>query len=620
MVLASIVDQTLSLKMVRTGGSIGDSVEIVSSKLLEAQTVYEEHTAYLISITAPFLKDRNGNSSGTLEYKLSLDTDWISTGQMVPGEDVYTTTLPDLTPNSEYDIKVIYMDPDGVVGDSVQILANILTTPLFTSSIDIFASFAPTSIVVTVEYFGDGNNDATAVIEHKLSAEDQWISDGAMVKDSLENLFSLSISDINHVKMYDFRVTFSDPDGVEGGNPVTRTDFSNILQSHRVSINIDGSLDDWGSMRPTQVDSWLLDGRANEYIWRDAIDDDLGDGGDAPNAADNPEPYIYPTSFTGTEGDIDEFRVAYDENNFYFLIALAGSPGSTSVPYSIILIDKDGAASGRTNVESKTEVNLGTNHAWDFKITANNGKINVFDASETDISTGSLFAQNLDQDIIELSVPIATIGSPTENWSFALLQTLGAVDQVREILFYANPSRSGGGTDELSDPDIFDLIGASGEAQYNDLNNYTDTSYTILSNSWVNVAYIPSAIVGIDQPRSHIQQIPNEFKLLQNYPNPFNPSTTVRFDLPEAAEVHLVVYDILGREVIQLVNERLEPGHRQVIWNGKTARGMDVPTGIYIARLVTPRYTNSIKMVLLKLYLMMPSRSSTIAWAVMVSL
>ena len=600
MVLASIVDQRLTLKMVRTNGTVGDSVEIVSSKLLEAKTVYEEHTAHLITVTAPFLKDRNRNSSSTLEYKLSLDTDWTSFGQMVPGEDVYTTTIPDLPPNREYDIKVIYADPDGVVGDSVQIIEKILTTPLFTSSIDIFASFAPTSIVVAAEYFGDGNNNATAAVEHKLSAESQWISDGAMVKDSLENLFSLPVLDINRVMMYDFRVTFSDPDGVEGGNPVTRTGFSNILQPHRVSINIDGSLDDWGTMRPTQVDSWLLDGRANEYIWRDAIDDDLGDGGDAPNAADNPKPYIYPTSYTGTEGDIDEFRVAYDENNFYFLIALAGSPGSAAVPYSIILIDKDGTDSGRYNVESKTEVNLGTNHAWDFKITVNNGKINVFDTSETDVSTGSLLAPNLDHDIIEISVPIATIGSPTENWSFALLQTLGASYLVPEILFDASGSRSGGGTDGRSDPDIYDLIGASGEAQYNDLNNYTDTSYTILSNSWVNVAYIPSAIVGIDQPRSHIQQVPNEFKLLQNYPNPFNPSTTVRFDLPEAAEVHLVVYDILGREVIQLVNERLEPGHRQVIWNGKTARGMDVPTGIYIARLVTPRYTKSIKMVLLK--------------------
>ncbi|MCH8327045.1 MAG: metallophosphoesterase [Candidatus Marinimicrobia bacterium] len=601
--LASITDKTLSLKMVRTNGTIGDSVKIVSSKLIAAQTIYEEHTAHLISVTAPWLKDRNRNSSSTLEYKLSAEIVWTSAGQMALGEDLYAGAIPDLTHNTEYDIKVTYIDPDGVVGDSVQIIENILTTPLFTNTRDIFASFSPTSIVVTAEYFGDGNNDATAGLEHKLSAESLWMVDGAMVKDSAHSLFSLTVLSTDPGKMYDFRVTFGDPDTVAGANPVTQTAFSNILQPHRVPIAIDGSFDDWSSMRPTSVDSWILDGSANEYIWRDALDDDLGDGGDAPNAADNPEPYTYPTSaiYSGTEADIEEFRVAYDDNNFYFLIALAGSPGSSPAPYSIILIDKDGAESGRQNVESKTEVELGVHHAWDFKITVNNGVITVFDTSETDVSTGSLTARNLDLSILELSVPVATVGSPTESWSFALLQTLGSVGKVSEILYTGSNSRSGGGSDMLSDPDVFDLIGATGDAQYNDLNNYTDSIYTILSNSWVYVAYTPSAIiVGLDPAGDHAQQVPDEFKLFQNYPNPFNPNTTLLVNLPEAAEARLVVYNLLGREVARLVDGRLEAGYHSLIWNGRDALGRELPTGIYIARLVTPEYTKSIKMILLK--------------------
>ena len=94
--------------------------------------------------------------------------------------------------------------------------------------------------------------------------------------------------------------------------------------------------------------------------------------------------------------------------------------------------------------------------------------------------------------------------------------------------------------------------------------------------------------------------IPHEFVLRQNYPNPFNPSTTIRFDLPAATDIHIVVYDLLGREVVRLVDGHREAGYHQLVWNGRDARGREVPTGLYIARLLAPTYTRSIKLVLLK--------------------
>jgi len=94
--------------------------------------------------------------------------------------------------------------------------------------------------------------------------------------------------------------------------------------------------------------------------------------------------------------------------------------------------------------------------------------------------------------------------------------------------------------------------------------------------------------------------LPSEYALRQNYPNPFNPSTTIKFDLPMATEVYLVVYDLLGREVVSLVNEQMEPGYHQIVWKGETADGRAVPSGIYIARLVSQEYAKSIKMALLK--------------------
>ena len=67
------------------------------------------------------------------------------------------------------------------------------------------------------------------------------------------------------------------------------------------------------------------------------------------------------------------------------------------------------------------------------------------------------------------------------------------------------------------------------------------------------------------------------------------------------------IYDLTGREVVRLVDQHLDPGFHQVIWNGRDARGRSLPTGIYLARLfaqpkagLTPEYTKSVKMLLLK--------------------
>ncbi|UCH11040.1 MAG: T9SS type A sorting domain-containing protein, partial [Fidelibacterota bacterium] len=94
--------------------------------------------------------------------------------------------------------------------------------------------------------------------------------------------------------------------------------------------------------------------------------------------------------------------------------------------------------------------------------------------------------------------------------------------------------------------------------------------------------------------------LPTEFALHQNYPNPFNPSTTIRYDLPLATRVHIVVYDLLGREIVRLVDQRLEAGYHQLVWNGRDRTGRELPTGMYIVLMVTPEYSKSIKLVLLK--------------------
>jgi hypothetical protein len=70
------------------------------------------------------------------------------------------------------------------------------------------------------------------------------------------------------------------------------------------------------------------------------------------------------------------------------------------------------------------------------------------------------------------------------------------------------------------------------------------------------------------------------FELMQNFPNPFNPSTTIRFGLPTAGIVSLIVYDVLGREITTLVRGTLDVGYHTATWNASS-----VASGVYFARL-----------------------------------
>jgi len=89
--------------------------------------------------------------------------------------------------------------------------------------------------------------------------------------------------------------------------------------------------------------------------------------------------------------------------------------------------------------------------------------------------------------------------------------------------------------------------------------------------------------------------IPSSFKLYQNYPNPFNPMTTIEFEIPERANVKLIVYDILGREVGKLVDKELEPGRYKVNFEAG-----ELSSGVYFYRLEAGKFADVKKMLLVK--------------------
>lgn len=97
-------------------------------------------------------------------------------------------------------------------------------------------------------------------------------------------------------------------------------------------------------------------------------------------------------------------------------------------------------------------------------------------------------------------------------------------------------------------------------------------------------------------PVSNIStEVPKSFALYQNYPNPFNPTTIINYELPITNYVNLIVYDVLGREIAVLVNERQQAGKYAVSWDAS-----NFPSGVYFYKLETDVYSESKKMVLLK--------------------
>lgn len=102
--------------------------------------------------------------------------------------------------------------------------------------------------------------------------------------------------------------------------------------------------------------------------------------------------------------------------------------------------------------------------------------------------------------------------------------------------------------------------------------------------------YDAAIVVGIQAPTTGVMDLEPEtggqFRLQQNYPNPFNASTTFAFQLTQAADVELSLYDLTGKKIATLVNRTLPSGEHRIEWD-KTAGGMALASGNYVFELLT---------------------------------
>lgn len=94
--------------------------------------------------------------------------------------------------------------------------------------------------------------------------------------------------------------------------------------------------------------------------------------------------------------------------------------------------------------------------------------------------------------------------------------------------------------------------------------------------------------------------LPRDFKLSRNYPNPFNGLTRISYEIPQAASVHLAIYDLLGREIVVLENSNQEAGFYNAIWDGRDAEGRELPSGVYLYRLQAGAVNWTRKLLLLR--------------------
>lgn len=116
-----------------------------------------------------------------------------------------------------------------------------------------------------------------------------------------------------------------------------------------------------------------------------------------------------------------------------------------------------------------------------------------------------------------------------------------------------------------------------------------NNNYESLFIARYDASQLPTGIENYDDV------IPGDFQLKQNYPNPFNPSTTIEFSISSSEYVSLVVYNLIGEKVADLVNEYLPAGAYRTKWNAE-----NLPTGIYIYKIAAGNFSESRKMLLLK--------------------
>ncbi len=255
----------------------------------------------------------------------------------------------------------------------------------------------------------------------------------------------------------------------------------------------------------------------------------------------------------------------------------------------------------------ETYRNHSTSHSWKFGGSGSTGY--------TDSSDGALYTQELcigdNGQMTMWHWMDAEEESPTSAWDCGLVQITDDGGETWDVLT-PNGGYSHAKNDNADNPlptgtpcwsgsfnwrqETFDLSAYEGGTVQIRFRFVSD-GYVTEEGWYVDDINITSSSVGtsVEDP-----VIPHTFAVLQNVPNPFNPVTVISYQLPESARVTIEVYNVAGKRVRVLVDERQEPGYKSTIWDGTNDSGHKVASGVYLYRVHAGDRVVDKRMVLLK--------------------
>ena len=276
----------------------------------------------------------------------------------------------------------------------------------------------------------------------------------------------------------------------------------------------------------------------------------------------------YDTSSSIDEIDLSYFVIGLEENNLqYELGPVVGTP-----PYFNAKLD------GTYNIDDLMTFVM----MWNWYSSNNSSTFNEYNT----LGEGAFIESALDSIIVNIPENVFTYQIQVKYPSTVKIID---PDKIHDISFSNNYENDG----------IYNFLSKN----YDNKQIVIRTTSKLKGNNIsVNFRGVGSdgTIIAQTMESVYVEGVPEQFALHQNYPNPFNPITTINYDLPVATHVNLIIYDILGREVIQLVNKEMSAGYQTIIWKGKNNFDLQVSAGVYFYHLQTKNFSKTKKMVYLK--------------------